>query len=170
MSAITQNYGEFITMLFSTLDRKPVTDIDARNNYKTTLLEYCTFLYKLTPLPPNFYFASQRKYIDKLEVYLGRYMSIGSEFISDDKLESFLIELQDYMRDWVNDLPKMSSELYQLEKKFYSALAWDNAAYNRVNSNNLGFQNEQQESIEKLKSKINLPGFKQKYVNYNDGN
>jgi len=164
MATITQNYGDFLTMIFSTLDRKPITNQEDRNNYKEVLLDYCNFLYKLAPLPSNVYFISQKKYIEKLDVYLGRYKSIGSEFLSDDKLESFLSELQDYMRDYVNDMQKAETELFQFEKKFYSSLCYEDGTYNKVSGNTQTFMDDQQTALEKLKSKINLPNFKTKYV------
>ena len=164
MATITQNYGDFLTMIFSTLDRKPITNQEDRNNYKEVLLHYCNFLYKLAPLPSNVYFISQKKFIEKLDVYLGRYKSIGSEFLSDDKLESFLSELQDYMRDYVNDMQKAETELFQFEKKFYSSLCYEDGTYNKVSGNTQTFMDDQQTALEKLKSKINLPNFKTKYV------
>lgn len=160
MAHLTKDYGIFLDMVFSTLDRKPITNQETRGNYKSVLLDYCNFLYKLSPLPFHQKFISQKKYIEKLEVMLGRFQSIGSEFLPDDKVESFLTEMQDYMRDWVNDLDKMNSELYKLEKTYYTSLAYDNA---KVTHNTHGFMNDQQSSLENLKSKINLPGFKPKY-------
>ncbi len=164
MATITQNYGDFLTMIFSTLDRKPIRNQEDRNNYKEVLLDYCNFLYKLGPLPSNVYFISQKKFIEKLDVYLGRYKSIGSEFLPDDKLDSFLTELQDYMRDYVNDMQKAETELFQFEKKFYSSLCYEDGTYNKVSGNTQTFMDDQQTALEKLKSKINLPNFKTKYV------
>lgn len=163
MANLKQNKSEFVDMVFSTLDRKPVTDQEARWNYKSVLLDYVNFLDRLSPLPPTPYFISQRKYVEKLEIYLDRWKSIGSDFLPDNKLESFLTEMQDYMRDWNDDLIRMEQELYYAEKKFYSAIAYD-SSYTNVYGNKQDFMNDQQTSLEKLKSKINLPGFKQKYI------
>lgn len=168
MANLKQNKSDFVNMVFSTLDRKPVTNQEARDNYKSVLLDYVNFLDNLSPLPSTPYFISQKKFVEKLEVLLGRFQSIGSDAIPDNKLDTFLTEIQDYMRDWVDDLPNMESELFHLERKFYSSLAYENGSYNKVSHNTQSFMNDQQTSIEKLKSKINLPGFKQKYVNFNE--
>lgn len=124
MLYIKDNYGQFITMMFSTLDRKPVTDQEARNNYKEVLLDYCLFLSSLSPLniKPNSALYKQYQYVKKLDTLLGRYKNIGDEFLEDDKVEDFLLHLQNMMRDYLHQ--DLIYVLKEEEKKYYTDLAF----------------------------------------------
>jgi|14BtaG_2_1085337.scaffolds.fasta_scaffold141664_2 hypothetical protein len=124
MLNIKENYGTFLSMIFKTLDRKSVTDKEARMNYKQVLLDYCFFLYSLTPLniTPQSPLRAQYEYGEKLDILLGRYLSIGDEFLSDDKVESFLVKIQDMMRDYLHQ--DLDIELYKAEHEHYTDGAW----------------------------------------------
>ena len=63
---IQKNWGKFLEMIFSTLDRKETTDIEGRNNYKEVLIDYCQFLYQISPLPINSEFGKQQKFLERL--------------------------------------------------------------------------------------------------------
>lgn len=151
MNTIHQNYSTFIKMMFETLDRKETTDLEARNNYKSVLMDYCQFLYKLSPLPSIPEFVSQQNYLVRLDTLLQRYKNIGSDFIEDSNLETFLITLQNNMRDYIHQ--NLETKIYEHEKKYYSNLAWEANNYTHINRNTHDFQNEQQNAIERLIAK-----------------
>jgi hypothetical protein len=157
---IQKNWGKFLEMIFSTLDRKEVTDIESRNNYKEVLIDYCQFLYQISPLPINSEFGKQQKFLERLDTLFKRYQNIGVDFIENDNLETFLITLQNHMRDYIHQ--NLQSKLYGYEKEYYSKLAWDANNYTHINKNTHEFQNEQQNAIERLISKG--PNF-EKYKN-----
>jgi hypothetical protein len=148
---IQKNWGKFLEMIFSTLDRKEVTDIEGRNNYKEVLLDYCQFLYQLSPIPNNSVFSSQQKFLERLDTLFKRYQNIGVDFIETDNLETFLITLQKHMSDYLHQ--DLQSKLYAYEKEYYSKLAWDANNYTHIKNNTHEFQNEQQNAIERLISK-----------------
>lgn len=150
MINIKENYGTFLSMIFKTLDRKQVINQEERNNYKQVLLDYCFFLYSLTPLniTPQSPLRAQYEYAEKLNILLGRYLSIGDEFLSDDKVESFLIKIQDMMRDYLHQ--DLDIELYREEHEYYSREAW-------INGSNKGTKSEwvwQEEKAETIKSAL----------------
>lgn len=134
MINIKENYGKFLSMIFKTLDRKPVTDKEARDNYKQVLLDYCYFLYSLAPLEINHLskLRNQYEYAEKLDILLGRYLSIGNDFLSDEKVESFLVKVQDMMRDYLHQ--DLDIELYKAEKEHYTKGAWKNGSNKGVTS------------------------------------
>lgn len=148
---IQRNWGKFLQMIFSTLDRKEVTDIEARENYKEALIDYCQFLYQISPLPTNSDFGKQQKFLERLDTLLKRYQNIGVDFIEDDNLETFLITLQKHMSDYLHQ--NLESKLYGYEREYYSKLAWDANNYTHIKNNTHEFQNEQQNAIERLISK-----------------
>lgn len=150
MNNITQNYGTFLSMILKTLDRKKVTDSEARANYKEVLLDYCFFLYSLSFLNINQQskLKAQFDYCEKLNILLGRYNSIGNEFLSDDKVESFLLQLQNMMRDYLHQ--DLDVELYKEEHKHYTREAW-------INGSNKGSNSEwkwQEEKADTIKSAL----------------
>lgn len=150
MVNIKENYGTFLSMILKTLDRKSVTNQEARNNYKEVLLDYCYFLYSLAPLniKPNSPLRTQYEYGEKLNILLGRYISIGNEFLSDDKVESFLVKLQDMMREYLHQ--DLDIELYKTEHEHYTREAW-------INGSNKGVQSEwkwQEDKADTIKSAL----------------
>ena len=146
MLNIKENYGTFLSMIFKTLDRKEITDSEARKNYKEVLLDYCLFLYSLTPLniTPQSALRTQYEYVEKLDILLGRYISIGDEFLSDDKVESFLVKIQDMMRDYLHQ--DLDTELYKAEHEHYSREAWINGS-NKGTSSEWTWQEDKAETI-----------------------
>lgn len=150
MINIKENYGTFLSMIFKTLDRKPVTNQEARNNYKEVLLDYCAFIYSLAPLniKHDSPLRTQYEYAEKLNILLGRYKSIGDEFLSESKLEAFLVKLQDMMRDYLHQ--DLDIELYRAEHEHYTREAW-------INGSNKGTDSEwkwQEEKADTIKSAL----------------
>ena len=150
MLNIKENYGTFLSMIFKTLDRKEITNSEERKNYKQILLDYCLFLYSLAPLKINIKspLSSQYQYAEKLNILLGRYISIGDEFLSDNKVESFLVKLQDMMRDYINE--DLDTELYKAEHEHYTRDAW-------INGSNKGTKSEwtwQEDKADTIKSAL----------------
>ena len=150
MINIKENYGTFLSMIFKTLDRKQVTNQEARNNYKQVLLDYCFFLYSLAPLniTPQSPLRAHYEYAEKLNILLGRYLNIGNDFLTDDNLQSFLVKLQDMMRDYLHQ--DLDIELYRAEHEHYRREAW-------INGSNKGTQSEwtwQEEKADTIKSAL----------------
>ena len=50
MINIKENYGKFLSMMLNTMDRKNVTNQEARRNFKECIIDYCWVLYTMTPL------------------------------------------------------------------------------------------------------------------------
>lgn len=106
MNFITRNKGALLNLLFNTLDRKPITNQEDRNNYKDVLLDYSTFLHNLSFVDVsqlNIKLNKQRQFLDKLDTLSQRYKSIGDEAIPEKNVEEFLINIQDHMKDWLNN-------------------------------------------------------------------
>lgn len=145
MVKIKDNYGKFLSMMLDTLDRKPVTNQEARNNFTDCLLEYCWIIYSLTPLTllNNSPLKYHQEFAQKLDILLGRYMSIGNDFITDDKLNTFLSEVQSKMMDWTET---EELELKKEEKRYYIEGARKNGSNRGVNSE-WSWQEEKAETI-----------------------
>ena len=106
MNFITRNKGALLNIMFDTLDRKQVTNQEDRNNYKDLLLDYCTFLHRLSFIDIsglNIKLNKQRVLLDKLDTLSQRYKSIGIDCIPEKSVESFLSNIQEHMRDWINN-------------------------------------------------------------------
>ena len=106
MNFITRNKGALLNLMFDTLDRKQVTNQEDRNNYKDLLLDYCTFLHRLSFIDVsglNIKLNKQRVLLDKLDTLSQRYKSIGIDCIPEKSVESFLTNIQEHMRDWINN-------------------------------------------------------------------
>ena len=109
------------------LNSKPVKDEQARKNSKSLLWDYITDLSTLGPLnvPTDSKAYNQKQYLLRLITLGDRYASLGNEVLpkEKEKINSFLVKLQDMMRDYVHgDLHKV---FYQLRKEYYSSLAFN---------------------------------------------
>jgi hypothetical protein len=111
-------------MTLSVLDKKPITDIQARNNYKEVIWEYINDLSTLETIYVDVSNPAykHKTYLDKLLVLTDRWKSLGDDAIPDDKVEQFLTNLQDNMREYLNK--NLQSDFYQLRKTHYTKLAW----------------------------------------------
>ena len=127
MNTYNKNKGTLHSLLFETLNRKVVTDLEARNNYKDLVFDYCNFLYRLSAIQLsstlNINLNKQYKFLEKLEVLSNRYKSIGSEAIPNDKFEDFLENLQTHIREWINQ-DYLEIELRTEEFKWFSVSAY----------------------------------------------
>jgi hypothetical protein len=87
-----------------------------------------------------------------------RWQSIGNEAIPTDGVESFLIKLQDNMRDYL--YKNLQSDFYNIRKTHYTGLAFGN------NNNNGGLKLPS--NLERLKSEMlnNLTNPKDDYANF----
>jgi len=124
MDNIRRNKGLLVGLMFDALNRKEVTDLEARNNYKSVLDEYITFLHRLSFIQLsstlNIKMNKQTEFLNKLDTLAVRNKSIGSvETIPDNKLEMFLVNVQNYMRDWIDD-DYLEIELRTEESKYFS--------------------------------------------------
>jgi hypothetical protein len=124
MDNIRRNKGLLVGLMFDALNRKEVTDLEARNNYKSVLDEYITFLHRLSFIQLsstlNIKMNKQTEFLNKLDTLAVRNKSIGSvETIPDNKLEMFLVNVQNYMRDWIDD-DYLEIELRTQESKYFS--------------------------------------------------
>lgn len=109
------------------LDKKPVTDEQARKNYKEVIWDYIRDLSTLEPIniasDNNAYI--HKEYLLKLISLGDRYANIGNDALPNDtdKINIFLEKLQDMMKDYLNrDLDKT---FYSLRKEHYSKLAFN---------------------------------------------
>jgi hypothetical protein len=111
-------------MTLSVLDKKPITDLEARKNYKVVVYDYITDLISLEPIfvDASNSAYSQKTYLEKLITLTDRWKSIGDDAIPEDKVETFLTNLQDNMREYLNR--NLKSGFYELRKSHYSKLAW----------------------------------------------
>lgn len=124
MDNIRRNKGLLVGLVFDALNRKEVTDLETRNNYKSVLDDYISFLHRLSYIQLsstlNLKMNKQVEFLNKLDTLSVRNKSIGSvETIPDDKLEAFLTNVQNYMRDWI-DADYLETELRTEEFKWFS--------------------------------------------------
>jgi len=145
MLNIKENFGLLLRMLSGTLDRKPVTNKEARMDFTQCVTEYAYILYSIAPLTlfDNSPLKKHQDYASKLDVLLGRYKMLGDEFLSDDKVDTFLSQLQNMMMDWeLSD----EYELHKEEKKYYTQQAWKNGS-NRGTDSQWTWQEEKADTI-----------------------
>jgi len=145
MIQIKDNYGTFLSMMLNTLNRKPVTNQEARDNFKQCLIDYCFILYSLAPitLSNNSPLKEHYDYGSKLDILLGRYKMIGDDFLSDDKLNTFLSQMQSMMMKWEESDEK---ELHKEEKRHYTEQSWKNGS-NRGTQSEWTWQEERADTI-----------------------
>jgi len=126
MNYISRNYGTLLELMFSTLNRKAITDEEARNNYKDVMLEYCTFLHRLSDIELsnvlNAKLNHQKAFLDKLDKLTERYKSIKEDAIPNESVEAFLKNVQEHMRHWVNN--DLNIDLRNEETKHYNRTAY----------------------------------------------
>ncbi len=123
---IKENYTEFVNMIYGTLDRVPITNQEARNNFRnSTLPDYIKFLYDLNYLSidRNNPLNSQKEYCDKLFILCDRIKKNGLEKeIPMESARKFIEKLQQYMKEWAhNDL---DDELKKQERVYYTDVAF----------------------------------------------
>jgi len=106
-------------------------------------------IFKTLPLTPEF--TSQQKFLQKLEKLLLEYINKGEDFIDNSEVDTFLVSIQNNMRDYLTH--NLEGKLHSVEKEHYSKLAWDANNYTHITRNTHEFQNEQQTAIEKLIAK-----------------
>ena len=130
MNTINRNKGTLHSLLFDTLNRKKVTDLEARNNYKDLVFDYCSFLHRLSAIQLsstlNSKLNKQYKFLEKLEVLSNRYKSIGSDAIPNDKFEDFLENLQTHIREWI-DADYLETDLRTEEAKWFNTSAYQSS-------------------------------------------
>ena len=116
--------NKVLWMCLSVLDRKPIINKEAREKYKEVIWDYLMDLQHLEPINvlPQSSAIEQKKYLTTLLVLADRWNSIGNEFLSDDKVEPFLIKLQDMCKDYLyRDLYK---EFYIQRQTHYTNIAY----------------------------------------------
>ena len=116
--------NKVLWMCLSVLDRKPVTNQESREKYKEVIWDYLMDLQQLEPINvlPQSPAIEQKKFLDSLLILADRWNSIGNEFLSDDKVEPFLIKLQDMCKDYLyRDLNK---EFHTLRQVHYTELSF----------------------------------------------
>jgi hypothetical protein len=111
-------------MTLSVINRKEITDLESRNNYKQVIFDYIGDLITLEPIyvEVNNPAYKHKTYLDKLLVLTDRWKSLGDDAIPEDKVEQFLTNLQDNMREYLNK--NLQSDFYQLRKSHYTKLSW----------------------------------------------
>lgn len=113
-----------LLMTLSVLEKKSITDVQQRNDFKEVIWDYLTELITLEPIYVEVTNpAYQHKiYLEKLLTLTDRWKSIGSDVVPTDKVEQFLTTLQDNMREYLNR--NLKSDFYQLRKTHYTKLAY----------------------------------------------
>ena len=124
-----------IKFVLSVLNRKEVTDYDARNNFKEVIWNYINVIQQTEDLEID---SSSKSYnhkvfYEKLKVLSERYKNVGDEVVPSHKLDDFLELLQNNMRDFLYD--DVESELFNIKKKHYTKLAFDKNVSNVTKSN-----------------------------------
>ena len=160
MYNISKNPGTLLNVLFNTLDRKPVTNQIARNQFKSELLTYYQFIMRVCHLKINdLQFSSQLKYFSYLDTIVQRYLSIGDELIPDSKIDDFLNRLQTNMIEYCNIQDELQKKLYQIEKEHYSSLSYEKQ-YSNGGKSDIRTEELKSQAVDILKHAKN------KYVNY----
>lgn len=119
---ILRNKGVLQSLILNTLDRKPVTDQEARNHYRDMVMNYTDFLHRLSFINVeqlNVKLNKHKTFLNKLETLAQRYKSIGDECIREDGLEAFLTLIQDHIIDWI-DNDWLEKETRTAETKHFS--------------------------------------------------
>lgn len=124
-----------IKFVLSVLNRKEVTDYDARNNFKEVIWNYINVIQQTEDLEID---SSSKSYnhkvfYEKLKVLSERYKNVGDEVVPSHKLDDLLELLQNNMRDFLYD--DVESELYNIKKKHYTKLSFDKNVSNVPKSN-----------------------------------
>ena len=124
MDNIKRNKGLLVGLMFDALNRKEVTDLEARNNYKSVVDDYITFLHRLSFIQlssnSNVKMNRQVELLNKLDTLSLRNKSIGSvETIPNNKLEAFLTNIHNYMIEWI-DADYLETELRTEEYYWFS--------------------------------------------------
>ena len=117
-----ENKKSILFMVLSTLNRKSVVDIEARENYKEVIWDYIQDIEKLEKInvTPQSSAHKHKEYLNKLFILNERYQSIGNDIIPQTHLDSFLNTLQEMMRDYLYH--KVYLEIYRLEHYHYTDL------------------------------------------------
>lgn len=147
MNYITRNKGTLLSLMFNTLDRKEVTNQQDRNNYKDVLLDYCNFLHRLSHIDANLLsikLNKQRVFLDKLDTLTQRYKSIGIDCIPEKSVDTFLINIQDNMRDWI-EADYFTNDLLTEESKYFNT-----ASYKLEMSSGYGLERKKSEAVDVL--------------------
>ena len=119
---ILRNKGVLQSLILNTLDRKPIIDQEARNNYRDLIIEYTNYLHRLSFINVdqlNIKLNKQKILLDKLETLSQRYKSIGDDAIPEKNVEAFLINIQDHMREWI-DNDYLQKETLTAETKHFT--------------------------------------------------
>jgi len=124
---IKENYGEFINMIYSMIDKKPVENQIQRDKFKTIALpDYIHFLYNLNYLPigkENILYQHQ-EYSNKLFLLCDKVYKNGLETVlPDDKVNSFCNMLEKMVKDWAHN--ELYLELKTQEKEYYTKLSFN---------------------------------------------
>jgi hypothetical protein len=116
--------SQVLTMILSVLKRKSITDETARENYIEVLCSYIDDLNTLAPINIDYSnpVYEHKVYLDKLIILSDRWKSIGDDVIPTDKLDVFLVSLQDKIRDYLNK--NLQSDFYKLRKMHHTNLAF----------------------------------------------
>jgi hypothetical protein len=116
-----------LNVCLDVLDKKPITDEQARKNYKEVIWDYIRELSTLEPLniSPDSKAYIHKEYLVKLISLGDRYASIGNEALpsNTEKIDVFLKKLQDMMRDYQNR--DLYNVFYSLRKEHYTKLAFN---------------------------------------------
>ena len=142
---ILRNKGVLQSLILNTLDRKPVVDQEARNNYRDLLYQYTDFLHRLSFVNVdqlNVKLNKHKTFLNKIETLAQRYKSIGDECIREDGLEAFLILIQDHMRDWI-DNDWLEKDILAVETKHFS----DASSKLEINTST-GLERKKSEAVE----------------------
>jgi hypothetical protein len=147
MNFITRNKGTLLSLMFDTIDRKEVNNQEDRNNYKDVLLDYCNFLHRLSFIDANLLsikLNKQRIFLDKLDTLTQRYKSIGIDCIPEKSVESFLINVQNNMIDWI-EADYFANDLLTEEVKYF------NTASSKLEmSSGYGLERKKSEAVDVL--------------------
>jgi hypothetical protein len=117
-----ENKKSILFMVLSTLNRKSVVDIEARNNYKLVIYDYIQDIEGLEKINVSQQSSAykHKEYLNKLNILSDRYQSIGDDVIPFTHLDSFLATLQEMMRDYLDN--NIDLEIYRLEHYHYTDL------------------------------------------------
>lgn len=97
--------NQVLYFVLSQIDRKPVTDIEARNKFKEAIFDYIIELQTLEPINvlPSSPAYPQKEYLNKLLTLSDRWNSIKDDAVPDGVLDTFLTKLQDMCRTYLHD-------------------------------------------------------------------
>lgn len=112
------------TMALSVLNKKSITNIFTRENYKECIVDYLINLATIEQIyvETNDTAYKQKQYLLKLLTLADRFNKLGDDFISDDKVEVFLTTLQNNCREYLNN--NLEKHFYNLRKNHHTKLAF----------------------------------------------